>query len=406
MDAFLAGARDRLHRLDAELDAGRIDVERYDQERRGIEREVGEHLVHLPGRDPARPSLLLVGGLTAFVLTLALAGYLATGSPSSLGNGGTRIATSSAAAPGEAASGGDASNLQQIASMVDGLAERMKERPDDAEGWTMLARSYAVLGRFADAEPAYAKAVALQPGNAALIADYADAAAATAGTLANPRSQALIDRALGIDARQPKALALAGTAAYDRGDYVGAIAYWQKIADQLPADSKMAKPIQASIVEAKQRLAMAATAPGAAPAAGPASMAGVPSSAGSTSPAAAVTPATALEGTVTLDPALRSQVAPGDTVFVFARPAGGARMPLAVQRATVADLPLSFKLDESMAMAPGMTISGAAEVVVAARISKSGNATPQTGDLAGEATPVAPGTKGLSVRIDRVVEPR
>jgi len=93
-------------------------------------------------------------------------------------------------------------------------------------------------------------------------------------------------------------------------------------------------------------------------------------------------------------------------VFVFARAAGGSRMPLAVQRAKVADLPLSFKLDDSMAMAPGANLSSAKQVIVGARISKSGNAIPQPGDLSGEKTGVAPGTSGIAITIGSVVGQR
>ena len=81
-------------------------------------------------------------------------------------------------------------------------------------------------------------------------------------------------------------------------------------------------------------------------------------------------------------------------------------MPLAVQRATVADLPLKFRLDDSMAMAPGMTLSSAPQVTISARVSKSGNAIPQPGDFAGQAAPVAPGATGMTIRIDSVVNPR
>ena len=106
---------------------------------------------------------------------------------------------------------------------------------------------------------------------------------------------------------------------------------------------------------------------------------------------------------MTLDPALAAQTAPGDSVFVFARAANGSRMPLAVQRARVKDLPLAFRLDDSMAMAPGMNLSSASQLTVGARISKSGTAIAQPGDLAGEATGVAPGANNIAIRIGTVV---
>ena len=112
---------------------------------------------------------------------------------------------------------------------------------------------------------------------------------------------------------------------------------------------------------------------------------------------------TSVSGTVTLDPALAAQAAPGDSVFVFARAANGSRMPLAVQRAQVKDLPLAFKLDDSMAMAPGMTLSSASQLTVGARISKSGTAIAQPGDLSGEITNVAPGASNVAIRIGTVV---
>ena len=119
---------------------------------------------------------------------------------------------------------------------------------------------------------------------------------------------------------------------------------------------------------------------------------------------AAVAAGSGVSGIVTLDPALRAKAAPDDSVFVFARPAQGGRMPLAVLRAKVADLPLRFRLDDSMAMAPGMTISSVPLVTVGARISKTGNAIAQAGDLSGQlAAAVAPGTQGIALRIDRVV---
>jgi cytochrome c-type biogenesis protein CcmH len=288
----------------------------------------------------------------------------------------------------------------------------MKDRPDDAEGWIMLARSYTVLGRFSDALPAYRRATELQPKNPSLLADYADAIGATQGSIGNPESVALIERALAADPKHPKALALAGTVAYDRGDFTGAIARWQTLADVLPPDNELLKQVQASIAEAREH-AGASTA-GALPAPGPAATMAtrpVAASPDSVSPATtgaagASTAATSVSGSVALAPALAGRAAPGDTIFVFARAAEGGRMPLAVQRARVADLPLSFKLDDSMAMAPNAKLSGARSVIVSARISKSGNAMPQAGDLSGESAPVTPGTSGIEIRIDTVVGAR
>jgi cytochrome c-type biogenesis protein CcmH len=405
---FLAEARGRLQQLKSLHDAGRIDAKTFDTERRTIEQEIGAHLLDSPAATPRpRPTTRMVAGLAVAVAAVAVAGYMATGSPGLIA--GAAPATHAAGGAPAAAGSDAATGREQIAAMVDKLAARMKERPDDVEGWTMLARSYTVLGRYAEAVPAYARATELQPQNASLLADYADAVAATRRTANNPESIALIERALAIDPGHPKALALAGTVDYDRGDYARAISRWQAILERIPAESEFGQQIAGSIADARARLGTAAAPAPPAPAAAPArpgptatATASAPAGAGPT-PATASLSAPGVSGTVTLDPALAAKAAPGDTVFVFARAAGGGRMPLAVQRARVADLPLRFKLDDSMAMAPGMTVSSAKQVVVAARISKSGQATPSAGDLSGESAPVATDATGVAVRIDRVV---
>ena len=399
MHGFLATARGRMLQLKSRRDAGTLDAAGYERERRVVEREIGEHLLG-GGETKARPSGRLVASLVVAVLVVAAAGYWKTGSP-----GLARVGPGSAALPGTAraaatpdaaASGSAPDGLQQIAAMVDKLAARMKERPDDAEGWLMLARSYSVLGRFGEAIPAYQHAVELQPRNAVVLADYADAVAASKGRVDNPESAALVERALAADPAQPKALALAGTIAFDRGDYPGAIVRWQQMADVLPPNSEMLKQVQASIADARARAGAGA----------PASAVAATTETMPAAPAAVAASGKSVTGTVSLAPGLAVQAAPDDTVFVFARAVGGGRMPLAVQRAKVSDLPLKFKLDDSMAMTPAATLSSAAEVIVGARISKSGNAIPQAGDLAGEATPVAPGASGISIRIDSVLGSR
>jgi cytochrome c-type biogenesis protein CcmH len=392
MDAFLATARGRLLQLGSMRDAGTLDAERYETERRAVEREIGEHLL-AGGKAAAKPSHRLVGGIAVVVLAIAAIGYWKTGSPSLArpGVGDAPAVAANSSADAEAGASAPAQDgLRQIAAMVDKLEVRMKERPDDAQGWLMLARSYSVLGRFDDALPAYKHADQLQPNNATLLSDYADAVAASRGSVDNPESVALVERALAADPAQPKALALAGTIAFDRGDFKGAVARWQKMADALPADSPMLKQVQAGIAEARERAGMPAAAPAPPEVVAKAGVAG----------------GTSVSGTVTLAPALAIQVARDDTVFVFARAVGGGRMPLAVQRAKVSDLPLTFRLDDSMAMTPTARLSSAKQVIVGARISRSGNAIPQAGDLSGEASPVAPGASGIAIRIDSVLGSR
>jgi cytochrome c-type biogenesis protein CcmH len=359
-----------------------------------------------PSAQPARPSPALLATLAVFVLALASIGYWLTGSFSLVRGGSAPAGTIASTDPAAAASA--PTGLQQIEAMVGKLAERMKEHPDDAEGWTMLARSYTVLGRFAEAVPAYARAAELQPGNAGLLADYADAVAATHGSANNPQSLVLIERALKADPKLPKALALAGSAAYDRGSFALAIADWQKIVEQLPPGHELTPRIEAMIAEARGRLAAGDAAPTAraaadATAAAPSGALSGASSRASSAELAAAPAGKSVSGTVTLDPALAARVTPDDAVFVFARAATGSRMPLAVRRAQVKDLPLAFTLDDSMAMAPGMTLSSAPQLVVGARISKSGNAMAQPGDLAGEASGIAPGARNVAIRIGTVV---
>jgi cytochrome c-type biogenesis protein CcmH len=244
----------------------------------------------------------------------------------------------------------------------------------------MLGRSYSVLDRFPEAAEAYANAVKRAPPDAQLLADYADALAMAQGRRLQGEPERLIAKALAIDPRNVKALALAGTAAFENKDFKGAIVQWRKILDIVPADSDMANSIRDSIADAEQL----AGGPVAAP----------------TAPAkpVAAAPAT-VSGTVRLDPKLAKRVAPGDTVFIFARAVDGPRVPLAVTRREVRELPSTFTLDDRMAMAPGMNLSAHARVVVGARVSKSGQPGPQPGDFEGLSAPVNVGATGVNVVI-------
>ena len=176
---------------------------------------------------------------------------------------------------------------------------------------------------------------------------------------------------LEIDPNNLKGLALAGTVAFQRKQYAQAAAYWERMLPLVPPDSEDARMVQQNVAEAR-------------------SLAGADSAA-------------RLRGTVSLSPKLQEKASPDDVVFVFARAAEGPPMPLAVARTRVRDLPFSFRLDDSMAMTPAMKLSAFPRVVVGARVSKSGSATPQPGDLQGASAPVANDAGEVRVVIDRVV---
>jgi cytochrome c-type biogenesis protein CcmH len=284
-------------------------------------------------------------------------------------------------------------NADQIVAMVDSLAKKVHERPDDIQGWALLARSQAALGRFPEATEAYEHLMKLAPDDPQVLADYADALGMAQGRSLAGRPAALVQKALAMDPRQPKALALAGTAALDAGDFRQALGYWQTLAGELPPGSEDRTRVEAIIGEVRER----ATAAGKTlPAAANAAERG-PSTPGAAAGGGAVT------GTVTVAPQFASKVDGAATLFVFARAESGPRMPLAIVRATARELPLRFTLDDSQAMAPTMKLSGAKAVRIEARISRSGNAMPQSGDLVGTSGIVKPGTRDLSIVVDKVV---
>lgn len=379
----LAVHRDQLAELEADLRAGAIERAQYDSARREIEqRALDDAGAQVPAQaapvrsgNPGRWSALVVG---LAVPLLAVGLYALLGNPAGLER-------QVAAPPAPAAK--HALTPEQIAQMVEQLAARLREKPDDAEGWAMLARSYGVLRRYEDAVGAYAAAAKLAGDNPQLLADYADMLALTRGRKLAGEPYALIKRALAVDPRHVKALALAGTAEFESGNFEAAIAHWQRIVAIVPPESDVARSIDGSIRQARQRLGTVPV---------PVAAAGAPGTpAGKTGE---------VQGTVTLGAGLAARAAPGDTVFVFARAAQGPRMPLAIQRAVVRDLPLRFRLDDAMAMNPAMKLSGAGTVVIGARVSRSGSATPAAGDLEGVSGPIAVGADDVRVVIDRVVQ--
>jgi len=267
------------------------------------------------------------------------------------------------------------------------LQDHLQENPDDGDGWGMLARSYYFLKQYGAASETFARASALQnDSDAELLADYADALAMANGRNMSGRPYELVKKALKIQPRFQKALWLAGTATYQSGNFAETLGYWKRLLEIFPQGSENYLQMQKNIAEIQQKLGLpvdAVAQVAAAPAAGGASISGI----------------------VRLDESLMLDAAIGDTLFVYARAATGPRMPLAIVRKTVKDLPLKFTLNDSMAMRPSMKLSSFQRVVVGARISKSGNAMPQPGDLQVVSQPMGVnGIEGLELVISEVIK--
>ena len=264
----------------------------------------------------------------------------------------------------------------EVEGMVSRLAARLRTQPGDVEGWIVLARSYEYLQRFDDAALAYQKAMALAPGQPQLLADYADAlASARDGDLGGPAQEA-IEAALAIDPDHPKSLALAGMAAYKRGDLAQARQHWEKVLAVLPADSDAARKIAADLAQ------LDSTKP---------------------APSAAGAMPKRVSGTVSIAPSLLDRALPQDTVFVLAKAAATGRMPVAVLRLQVKDLPAQFVLDDSLAMSQDRPISRFNDLTIEVRVTRTGQAAPQRGDLGGVVADVKLGQTGVVLQADKVV---
>jgi cytochrome c-type biogenesis protein CcmH len=375
--AHLQTLRSQLSRLDQELAAGTLDAQGHALARAGIEERALEVAA---GANTVMASTAAMHGRTGLGLALgvplfALALYAGLGQPGAIDG-----------AQPETANVAQADVEAMVAQLERSLASSSPDTPADPVAWEMLARSYAGLQRFEDAARAYARASTLRPDEPRLLAEQADVLAMTGSPTARAEADRLIRRALALDPSHLKSLALAGGAAFERKEFAAAIAYWTRARAQAPPQaSAFSDNLERSIATARAELP-AVTVPGVG---GPAA-------------SATATASAAVRGELRIAAALAQRVAPGDVVFVYARPVDGAPIPLAIGRYLASELPLRFTLDDSMAMAPEHRLSSAAQVIVTARVSRSGDARPQPGDLLAESAPLRPGGPPLKLSIDRV----
>jgi cytochrome c-type biogenesis protein CcmH len=379
--------RDQLDELERDRAQGALTGADFEEAKAELQRRLLEETSLAAAPSPAS-SERTGGRKTAYALILAvplaaLAGYMMLGAPQAL----------DAPPPAQA----HARN-QQMDEMLAKLEQRLKDNPNDAKGWAILARSYKALDRYDEAARAFAKASALVNDDATLLADYAEVLAAKNGDSFEGKPDELIKRALAIDPDDMLALFLAGSSARDRNDFVATVQYWERLLPKLTPGSQDAKNIGDAVAQARQIVAKngGTVPPLAAASPAPAAAKAKPQ------PAAAASSAEAISGEVSLSDKVKAQAGAGELLFIFARPAEGSRMPLAVMRSEASALPLKFRLDDTMSLPGGQKLSEFKSVTIEARIAKAGMAQTSSGDLFGKLEGVKPGSKSVKLVIDQV----
>jgi cytochrome c-type biogenesis protein CcmH len=314
------------------------------------------------GRRQGRPRGIFVLVLASvFILPLATIGiYLLVGTPQT-------IAGVPKAVP-----------PPTIDDAIAALRARLAQHPEDTQGWLLMGQADIMLGKPTEARAAYERALALDAKSGVAMVGWAEAdSQAAADHLIAGRARQLLEQAVAADPKNQKALWLLGISDVQQGKDAEAVTTWRQLQPMLDPDSNVAAAVAQQIAAAEKRATAGA----------PAAASGGPQ----------------LRVEVTLDPALKHKVSASDTVFVFARAENGPPMPLAVARLKAGELPTTVTLTDAMAMTPQLRLSTVPKVFVAARVSRSGQAVAQAGDLEGDAGVVATdGTALLHVIIDKV----
>ena len=355
--------RDQILDLDREHDSGHISDEEWQQSRDELSLRLLEDTsaVDDPAAKTEKPAIW-----TAVVLAVALplgsmAMYMWVGQPEALNPLALKTP--------------DQVDPKDLTKMAQTLAEKLQDKPDNLQGWVMLGRTYRTLENFDAALRAYDSALKLSDDDDLKLERIEVIAMQRQGQFEGEPWN-VIREVLQRDPQHFGALLTAGSASYAEGKFADALKYWEQARKPLDANNPDLQGLESAIATVRERLGM---------------------------PPAKATPAATsglnVTGQVNLSASLKSKASPNDVVFIYATPANGDRMPLAIFKTTVSQLPFNFTLDDSTAMAPDRKLSAAGEVMVKVRVTKSGNAMPQSGDLSGSLGPVKVGAKGLKLEI-------
>ena len=370
--------RDRKSGVLTEVQAG---AERLELERTLLE-EINSNISDSDGNaEPAaevRKDWPAAAIIVLFIPVASILFYYQLGSPELI-NGGT--------APSQSI--GEHGDLK-IEDMVARLAQKMEQNPDDPQGWRMLTRSYMAMGRYSDAARAAERLYKLTGDDPDVLLEYADALAMANNSTMAGKPEELVQKALTLDPDNVTGLWLAGMARSERGDLKSAINYWQQALPKITNEADKTS-LNNLINSARKQLGE--------------DIVEVPVSAPSSAPAAASTGGARINVKVSLNPDFNGKVSQDTTLFITAQETAGPPMPIAVVRRQVGDLPLEIILDDSKAMIPTRKLSNFEKVKIGARISRSGNAIPQSGDLTAEPVVVDTGEQEtVSLVINREVK--
>ncbi|MET0051050.1 MAG: c-type cytochrome biogenesis protein CcmI [Candidatus Thiodiazotropha sp.] len=396
----LAIFKQQLAELDNDLEAGILEQARYDAARTDLEKELLTDIdADQEKQTRQRKSGQAMAAVALLVPIAALTIYQVIGFPDIISRLGTQTAATGMPPHGSATGApGQDQGLPPMEVLVERLAAKLKEQPDNLEGWIILGRSYMTMNNYPAAIEAYKTALNLDDQNVNLLLAYGEALAASHGNDFTGQAAPLIQKAYTLAPQDPNVLWLNGVLAYQSNQFQQAIDHWQGLRSSLTPQSSELESVNAAIDDARSQLGLGPEEP---------ELPSIVQAGGtSSSPAAPKSPATSNSGIqveIALSPELAARAKPDDLVFIYAKALNGPPMPLAALRKQVRDLPLSVQLDDSMAMMPQMKLSGFDQVQVGARVSLSGNPTAQSGDLEGVVKPVKPGqSEQVKVLIDTV----
>lgn len=320
----------------------------------------------------------------AILLPLGVFGlYRAVGTPEALSQTGSAAPTASMPAAGA----GQPKTSMDMDAAIASLRAKLDKNPADADGWLLLGRAYQSVERNDEGRKAFQKAYELAPDRSAIEIAYAESLALTSPTRRiDGKPLQMIHHAMKSDPDNQDGLWLIGMSDYQNGRYAEAIASWERIRKQLGPDSDVLESVDKMIGDAKAHLR------------------GEPTADTATAATVGAAGGPRLQVRVALAKTRAGQASPGDTVFVFAKAAGGPPTPLAIRRLQASDLPTTIELTDADAMVPEMRLSKFKRITVTARISKSGDASAKPGDLQSAAIEADAGQSGpIDVSIDQVV---